>query len=121
VIGGEVGEAEGRQQPVAGEVAAGAVSGDPRDRVSVTVDERLDAYLPDRRCTEVEIELRDGSSMALAQPNPIGDTAHFPLGPEEVDAKLRRLLGPSDADLVTDVVARIPDCPSVVAVLDRVP
>ena len=91
------------------------------ERVEVTVDERLDGYLPDLRCTEVRVELRDGSWVELSQPNPIGDAGHFPLGRAEVEAKLRRLIGQRDAGLVARTVQELPGCRSVVPLLDQLP
>jgi 2-methylcitrate dehydratase PrpD len=91
------------------------------ERVDVEVDDRLDRYLPDRRCTEVEVTLHDGSTVALAQSNPIGDGDHFPLGVEEVTAKLARLLGHQDADRIVSAMRRLPSCDSVVDLLDTLP
>lgn len=90
-------------------------------RVEVAVDERLNNYLPDLRCTEVAVTLRDGSRVALAQSNPVGDVAHFPLGSEEVTGKLRRLLGHADADQVVSTMAAVPTCASVIELLDELP
>jgi 2-methylcitrate dehydratase PrpD len=75
------------------------------ERVRVEVSEELDAYLPGLRCTEVTVELTDGTSIGLGQPNPIGDVDHFPLSRREVRAKLDALIGAPDAALVEDVVA----------------
>lgn len=91
------------------------------ERVEVAVDERLDGYLPDLRCTEIEVALRDGSTVSLSQPNPIGDVAHFPLGPEEVAVKLSSLIGAADAERVARVVDQLSDCTSVTHVLDALP
>ena len=67
------------------------------DRVTVEVDETLDRWLPDRRVTEVR--LADGTTeVALAAPNPVGDVDHFPLGRDDVRAKLVSLVGEPDAD-----------------------
>lgn len=90
-------------------------------RVGVSVDERLDHYLPDLRCTEVAVSLRDGSTVALAQSNPIGDVACFPLGDEEVTEKLRHLLGHADAQRVVATMAALPTCVHVVDLLDQLP
>jgi 2-methylcitrate dehydratase PrpD len=90
-------------------------------RVEVAVDEWLDGYLPDLRCTEIVVELRDGSSVALAQSNPVGDANHFPLGKADVEEKLRRLIGPTDTEQVSQVMAELPRCGSVVPLLDRLP
>ena len=62
-------------------------------RVEVEALDELDAWLPDRRVTQVRLELNDGTTLSLAQPDPIGDTAHFPLGETDVVAKIDRLLG----------------------------
>jgi len=65
------------------------------DRVEVEVRADLDRHLPARRVCEVEVELRDGRTLALVQPDPIGDTAHFPLTDADLVAKLDGLLGPT--------------------------
>jgi 2-methylcitrate dehydratase PrpD len=90
-------------------------------RVEVAVDEQLNNYLPDLRCTEVTVTLRDGLTVGLAQSNPVGDVAHFPLGSEEVAEKLRHLLGDADAEQVISTMAAIPACASVVDLLDELP
>ncbi|WP_199435515.1 MmgE/PrpD family protein [Qaidamihabitans albus] len=91
------------------------------DRVHVEVDERLDEYLPKLRCTEVDVELRDGTSVSLAQGNPIGDADHFPLGTAEVSDKQVSLIGAADAARVQAVTARLPTSASAVPVLDELP
>lgn len=91
------------------------------ERVDVTVDRRLDDFLPDRRCCEVEVHLHDGSRVALAQPNPVGDVAHFPLGREHVAHKLRLLIGDSAAEQVARVVAALPGSRCVRSLLDALP
>ena len=90
-------------------------------RVDVVVDERLDAYLPALRCAEVELLLRDGSSVALAQSNPVGDVDHLPLGPDDVVQKLTGLIGGSDTERVLDVTRALAASPSATEVLDRLP
>jgi 2-methylcitrate dehydratase PrpD len=98
------------------------------ERVDVEVLDELDAWLPHRRITQVRLDLRDGTRVSLAQPDPIGDTAHFPFGEDDVVDKLDRLLGtgagsldgPTAADLLAgvralagsdDVVAALADLP----------
>ena len=90
-------------------------------RVDVVVDERLDAYLPALRCAEVEVVLRDGSSVALAQSNPVGDVDHLPLGPDDVVQKLTGLIGASDTERVLEVTRSLAASPSATEVLDRLP
>lgn len=90
-------------------------------RIEIALDDRLDCYLPDLRCTEIEVDLRDGSTVSLSQPNPIGDVSHFPLGKAEVEEKLERLLGEADAEQVTRMVAQIPTCTTVTPLLDALP
>ena len=97
------------------------------ERVEVEVLEELDAWLPDRRITEVRIDLRDGTSVSLAQPDPIGDTAHFPFGEDDIVAKLDRLLGtgrddagPSARDLLAGVRSLV-EADDVVAALAELP
>jgi 2-methylcitrate dehydratase PrpD len=90
-------------------------------RVDVAVDERLDSYLPDLRCTEVTVEFRDETFLALAQPNPVGDAGHFPLRRDDVLGKLERLIGLSDTRRIADAVDALPQCGSVLPVLDQLP
>ena len=87
----------------------------------MTVDERLDRYLPDLRCAEITVFLADGSTVDLAQANPVGDVAHFPLGFAEVGQKLSRLLGDEDAVHILSTAAALPTCPSVIDLLDQLP
>lgn len=91
------------------------------ERVDVTVDERLDHYLPDLRCAEITVFLADGSTVDLAQANPVGDVAHLPLGLAEVSQKLSRLLGDADAGHILSTAAALPTCPSVIDLLDQLP
>ena len=77
------------------------------DRVSVAVSAELDGWLPDRRCTEVTFEYRDGSSAGLAQPNPVGDAQHFPLTEEDVHDKLVALIGADSTRHVAEAVRRL--------------
>lgn len=74
------------------------------ERVTVELLPELDDLLPHRRVTEVEIRFNDGSTIAAAQPNPIGDTAHFPLSATEVRTKLQRLIGRDTAERVEAAV-----------------
>jgi 2-methylcitrate dehydratase PrpD len=90
-------------------------------RVEVVVDERLDAYLPALRCAEVEVVLWDGSSVGLAQSNPVGDVDHLPLGLDEVVTKLTGLIGASDTERVLEVTQSLAASSSVTEVLDRLP
>jgi 2-methylcitrate dehydratase PrpD len=90
-------------------------------RVDVSVDERLDSYLPDLRCTEVTVELLDGTFLSLAQPNPIGDAGHFPLTRDDVIGKLERLIGASDTRRVASLVDALPTSESVIPLLDQLP
>ncbi len=90
-------------------------------RVEVVVDERLDAYLPTLRCAEVEVVLRGGSSVSLAQSNPVGDVDHLPLGPDDVVRKLSGLIGASDTERVCEVTRTLAVSPSATEALDRLP
>ncbi|PJJ56172.1 2-methylcitrate dehydratase PrpD [Mumia flava] len=96
------------------------------ERVDVRVVDALDGYLPDRRVTEVEIELADGTTVGLAQPDPIGDTAHFPFSADDVVAKVARLLGDSAGDRraaagLYEGVRALADADDVVAALEALP
>lgn len=88
-------------------------------RVDVALLPELDAHLPARRVCEVEVVLTDGSRAALAQPDPIGDTAHFPLDDDALVAKLDGLAVPG-ADLLA-AVRRLPEADDVVAALAGLP
>lgn len=83
------------------------------DRVEVQISTELDEELPDRRCTEVVLELDDGTTLALGQPNPIGDADHFPLSLEEVRAKLAGLVGGQAADSLWEWADELAHAPSV--------
>ena len=90
------------------------------DRVTVEVDATLDRWLPDRRVTEVT--LTDGTTeVALAAPNPVGDAHHFPLGRDDVRAKLESLVGGPDADTVFSVMTGLAHCDDVVSHLAGLP
>ncbi len=54
-------------------------------------------------------------TLSLAQPDPIGDTAHFPLDDAALVAKLDGLLAPGDGDRLLAAVRRLPATPDVVA------
>ena len=79
------------------------------DRVSVEASADLDGWLPDRRCTEVVLEYRDGSTTGLAQPNPVGDALHFPLTDEDVHDKLVSLVGADATRHIHQAVRRLGD------------
>ncbi|WP_244930473.1 MmgE/PrpD family protein [Nocardioides sp. W7] len=91
------------------------------ERVTVEILDELDAHLPGRRVCEVTVSLVDGTTLALAQPDPIGDTAHFPLDDAVLVAKLDRLLdAPGTGDRLLAALRRLPDEPDVVAALAAV-
>lgn len=89
------------------------------ERVQVEIAADLDAHLPTRRVCEVLVTLRDGSRVALAQPDPIGDTAHFPLDDAALVAKLDGLSLPGGSLLAA--VRRLVDAPDVVRALAELP
>ncbi|MFC4785520.1 MmgE/PrpD family protein [Nocardioides sp. MAHUQ-72] len=90
-------------------------------RVEVEIRDELDAYLPDRRITEVTVTFDDGESLALAQPNPIGDSAHFPLSEVEAVAKLDALLGASAGGGLLAAVRDLERAEDVTVALERLP
>lgn len=84
----------------------------------VVVDDSLDRYLPDRRVTEVE--LSDGThAIALASPNPVGDSDHFPLDAAQVRGKLTRLLGEQQVDTLWRTMEGLATSDDVVGHLDQ--
>ena len=92
------------------------------DRVSVEVSAELDRHLPTRRVCEVTVELHDGRTWALAQPGPIGDTAHFPFTDADLTAKLDALLGQTGYGVaLLDAVRRLPLADDVVAAWAALP
>lgn len=87
-------------------------------RVHVEIAAELDAYLPQRRVTEVRIELHDGSTLGLAQPNPIGDADHFPLDDADRRRKLHALIGAGPADSIERVIRELGDSPDAARTLE---
>jgi len=90
------------------------------DRVAVEVDGALDHWLPDRRVAEVR--LGDGTTeIALAAPNPVGDSDHFPLGRDDVRDKLGSLVGAADADVLLAVMSGLAGCDDAASHLAALP
>ena len=92
-----------------------------RRQVRVEIDPRLDGLLPDRRAAEVTVRLRDGSTLGVGVPNPLGDVDHFPMGPAQVLAKAVRLVGEEDANTVLEVVDSMATSDDVAGQLHRLP
>lgn len=90
-------------------------------RVEVEIDEALDAYLPQLRCADVTVEFADGGSLALSQPNPIGDADHFPLTAEDIDRKLTALIGAEDVARIHAVVDSLAASDDACTALDELP
>jgi 2-methylcitrate dehydratase PrpD len=97
--------------------AAFRAAEDFSDRVEVEISRELDDELPDRRCTEVVLELDDGSTLGLGQPNPIGDADYFPLEADEVRSKLAGLIGDAAAVDLWDWASNLSEVASVRAAL----
>lgn len=91
------------------------------DRIDVQIREDLDAFLPHRRCTEVSIEFTDGDVVALAQPNPIGDTDHFPLSVRDVEHKLVALIGAEETERIQGVIRDLPHADDATRTLAGLP
>lgn len=87
----------------------------------VSLDPLLDARLPAERPAVVELELHDGTTLCAEVPNPIGDADHHPFGCHEVHAKLQRLLGTTDAEVVAEALAGLPTAADVGHVLEGIP
>jgi 2-methylcitrate dehydratase PrpD len=94
---------------------------DLRSRVTVQLSPALDELLPRRRAAEVMVHLRDGTSIGLGVPNPIGDVDHFPFGEGEVLDKARRLVGAEDTSRIAEVVGALAGCDDVVRQLALLP
>ncbi|TFH98707.1 MmgE/PrpD family protein [Micrococcus lylae] len=86
------------------------------DRVSVEVDPALDKYLPRERRVVVKLLLEDGE-LSGTQPNPIGDSDHFPLDATAVLDKVARLIGPEGAAAVDKFVTNLPGASDMAAIL----
>ncbi len=87
------------------------------ERVEIEIDADLDAHLPERRITEVVLGLHDGSTLGLAQPNPVGDADHFPLDDVALREKMQALIGAKAAADVEDAVSAIAASDDVVRAL----
>ncbi|MET0838060.1 MAG: MmgE/PrpD family protein [Marmoricola sp.] len=94
---------------------------DLRDRINVQLSPELDELLPGRRAAEVEVHLRDGTSIGLGVPNPVGDVDHLPFGEAEILEKSRRLVGADDTARIAQVVKTVAGCDDVVRALDLLP
>lgn len=73
-----------REEPVVQDLAR---------KVRVEVTDEYEARLPDRRGARVTVRLRGGSDRSAAVEQPIGDSAHQPLGWDAIRNKLRDLIG----------------------------
>lgn len=91
------------------------------DRVDVTTSTELDALLPERRAAEVTIEFRDGTTLSVTAPNPVGDIDHFPMDFSAVRAKIARVVGESDTAVIEDIVDSLGDTEDVAALLRALP
>ena len=87
------------------------------ERVVVEVSEDLDIHLPHRRVTEVRVELVDGHTLVLAQPNPVGDADHFPLDALALRHKLQGLVGAERTARIEDTVRALGESPDAVRTL----
>lgn len=97
----------------AGFVAANNFS----DRVTMEIAPDFDRRLPAERWAEVRIDLRNGTSLSRAQPNPLGDVDYFPFGAPEIVAKLVALIGRPDTEFIQAAVARLQRSPDAKATL----
>ncbi|WP_110668661.1 MmgE/PrpD family protein [Salinicola halophilus] len=78
-----------------------------RERVSMTLDDEIDAAYPRRWLGRVEVTTRDGRTLSAAIDEPKGDPGNT-LERDELEAKFRRLLafsGAADADEATRLIA----------------
>lgn len=78
------------------------------ERITMEISPDFDRRLPAERWAEVRIDLRDGTSLSRAQPNPLGDVDYFPLGTTEIAAKLSELIGRPDTEYIQATVAQLP-------------
>ncbi len=92
-----------------------------RGRVTVQLSPALDELLPRRRAAEVVVHLRDGTTIALGVPNPVGDVDHLPFGEADILAKSRRLVGEADTVRIAEVVGTLAGCDDVVRELALLP
>lgn len=83
----------------------------------VTVDPAIDARLPLARGARVSLTLADGRILQAEVPNAIGDSDHFPLGTEQLTAKLNALIGAVPTHLIATAVASLAQAHDVRAAL----
>jgi len=79
-----------------------------RRRVVVRGDATIDARLPHERVACVEVELRDGRTVAAEVPNAVGDAAHHPFSFDGLVAKAAALLGADRARALAAAVEALP-------------
>jgi 2-methylcitrate dehydratase PrpD len=87
------------------------------ERITMEISPDFDRRLPAARWAEVRIDLRDGTSLSRAQPNPLGDVDYFPLGTPEIAAKLGALIGRPDTESIQATVAQLQHSPDAKATL----
>lgn len=96
---------------------------DPRVRelagkVVVRMADDLDARLPDERAARVTVRAA-GATRVVEVPNPVGDSAHHPMGECDVLALLGRLLDDSTVRCVHEVTTSMPSSDDVAPLLQR--
>ena len=67
--------------------------------------------------TQVRVELVDGRTFALAQPNPVGDADHFPLDDLALRHKIEGLVGATRTARIEDTVRALAESPDAVRTL----
>jgi len=85
--------------------------GDLARRITVVSTDEFDAGLPERRGARVRVVLRDGTEESAAVEETIGDSAHQPLGWNELRIKVSDLVGSIGASDLEQAVRGLDDGP----------
>ena len=92
-----------RADPVLGELAR---------RVEVKATDEFETRLPERRGARVTVQMYDGSKRSAEVEQPIGDSAHHPLGWDEIRTKLSDLIGTDRTMRLETAVRALPSQPA---------
>ena len=87
---------------------ADLVLGDLARRVEVKATDEFETRLPERRGARVTVQMYDGSRRSAEVEQPVGDSAHQPLGWDEISTKLSELVGTDRAIHLETAVRALP-------------
>jgi 2-methylcitrate dehydratase PrpD len=90
---------------------ADPVLGDLARRVEVKATDEFENRLPERRGARVTVQMHDGSKRSAEVEQPVGDSAHHPLGWDEIRTKLSDLVGTDRTTRLETTVQALPTQP----------